>query len=192
MTTPYGKNSADEELARLAQKGDRQAAAELLRRYEPLVARAARQSHLAPVADDAAGEARLALYEAVLSYAPGTGVPFAGYAKAMVYGRLRSFFKKQRRNWQREVMPAAPDEDGADFWDTLADPHDSTEELLRRESVRAALMALPPRQAEIIRALFFAGKTQGETAAALGITQQAVAKAKLKALGRLKALLPEE
>lgn len=96
-----------------AKSGDKEAMTHLLLQYEGLCRKAAGQAHLAPLGEDALAAARESFLRAVRLYDPTRGVPFPGYAKATVYGDLRTLFKKARRQWQREVLPAGT-EDGED------------------------------------------------------------------------------
>src|SRR5574344_58652 len=173
-----------------AAQGNEAAMNSLFASYEGLMQKAARQSHLAPIAEDALAEARLSFLEAVKSYDAALGVPFAGYAKAKVYGDLRTLFKQSRRQWQREVLPdGSADDDGAGFWDSLADPNDAVASLDDVDAVAAALLALPERQQELIRLLYVRELTQKAAAAELGITQQAAAAMKARAIKKLKEVL---
>ena len=171
-----------------AKKGDSESLAGLCRQYEPLMQKASQQSHLRPIGEDALSEARIAFIEAVYSYDAAKKVPFAGYAKAMVFGKMRTIFKQARRQWQREIYPAAVcDDEGneVDFWDTVADEHDDYEAVLTSEMLAAYMKKLTPRQRDVLHLLYIEGLTQKEVANKLGISQQAVAKIKKKATDRI-------
>lgn len=58
-----------------------------------------------------------------------------------------------------------------------------------QERLHKAIEKLTPRQQEIIRWIYFEGKTEREVAAFYGITQQAVHNALVKIIRRLKNLL---
>ena len=174
-----------------AVQGDSDALATLYQNYEGLLKKASRQPHLLSISDEAFAEARLSFFEAITDFDPARGVPFPGYAKAKVYGDLRTLFKRERRHWQREILPAdTRSEDGREssFWEALADPTDANEALLQHETIRTALQKLPLRQQQLIRLLFFEEKTQKEAAALLGISQQAAASMKTRALKKLRPL----
>lgn len=172
-------------------QGDSHALATLYQNYEGLLKKASLQPHLLSISDEAFAEARLSFLEAIKNFDPARGVPFPGYAKAKVYGDLRTLFKRERRRWQREILPAdTQSENGSEgsFWEGLADPLDENAALLRREAIRTALQKLPLRQQQLLRLLFFEEKTQKEAAVLLGISQQAAASMKTRALKNLRLL----
>ena len=174
-----------------AAKGDSEALTRLCETYAGLLHKAARQPHLACIFEDALAEARLSFLEAIQTYDRSRGVPFPGFAKARVYGDLRTLFKRERRRWQRELlpMPQTGSEGGeASFWDTLTAPSDEPEELLLKEALHTALAALPERHQQLLRLLLFEDKTQKEAAAQLGISQQAAASMKTRALKQLRRM----
>jgi len=172
-----------------AAQGNAAAMNSLFASYEGLLQKAARQRHLLPVQEDALAEARLSFLAAVHSYDAARGVPFAGYVKAKVYGDLRTFFKRSRRQWQREVFPTASgDTDGVSFWDTLAAPSPSAS-LDDIYAVADAILSLPDRQQQLLHLLYEKEYTQKAAAAELGITQQAAAAMKNRAIKKLKELL---
>ena len=71
-----------------------------------LLRAAAGQLHLRTIREDALAEGYVSFVGAVQAYDAGTGVPFAAFAKARVYGDLRTLFRRQRRLWERETLPA--------------------------------------------------------------------------------------
>lgn len=179
---------SDIELVLLAKNGDSEATTELFKRYTPLIQKASRQSHLAVIAEDALSEAQIAFIEAVYSFDETRGTPFAGYVREMIYGKLRTFFKHERRLWQREVYPATScDDEGneTDFWESIADEHDDIAAFIDHEDLQSALNSLTSKQREVIFLLYFKGFSQHEVAERLNISQQAVAKCKK---GAIKAL----
>lgn len=169
-----------------AQDGDEAALTQLLSRYAPLLNKAARKSYLRPIQEDAESEAAMTFIEAVRNYKPSLGIPFAGYAKKLVDGRLYTLFKKSRRNWQREIFPADNyGTEDTDFWDTVTDPHDNISNLIDDLSLAALLNELTPNQQNVLRCLLLDCLTQKETACRLKISQQAVARTKQRALAVL-------
>lgn len=124
-----------EALVQAAQEGDREAFAELCRRFRGLVASRAGRSHLRCLREEMEAEGWLAFAEAVQTYRRGSG-RFEGYAAQRVHYALWNAFQKERRRWRREVgcldaeeasEPAAP----VDVAQTVEDA------LLRRELERA-------------------------------------------------------
>lgn len=158
----------------------------LLEQYQGLIHKAARQRHLAPIREDAEREAVFAFLRAVLNYRKETGVPFAGYAKAIVYGQMRTLFKKERRRWQREVFPADGTDENSGFWDSLADETVRMDRFADTDALKCALTELSDVQRKILFLLYEENLTQTQIAQTLGISQQAVSAAKKRALSILK------
>ena len=179
-----------EELIRAAQGGDREAMEALLSQYEGLCRKAAGQAHLAPIAEDALATAREALWKAALAYDEGRGVPFPGYAKAMVYGTLWTLFKQHRRRWQREVLPEGQDE--RPWFELLADPGDETARIEAEDAFRALIAPLAEKPRKLLTLLFVEDCTQKEAARRLGIPERSAAVMKGRALKKLRAMLEKE
>lgn len=175
------------ELLRRGAAGDRPAVERLLRQYRPLVLRAAHQSHLASVREDAESEATLSLLTAIRTYDPALGVPFAAYAKQKVFGDIRTYFRKERLKWQSEFVPYTA-EDGSSVWDELADPARRLEEVELADAVERALSALPKREREVLECLLSDRTSQFDLAKEYGVVFQTITKWKQKAAGRLGAL----
>ena len=170
-----------------AAQGDSQAMLQLFTQYQGLLQKAAHQPHLRTIAEDALSQARLSFYKAILTYDESRQIPFAGYAKAMVYGDLRTLFKHERRYWQRELLPTDTGDESTAA--ESADPRDPTEAFLTTSTLTTAISQLPQRQQQLLCLLYQEDKTQKEAAAWLGITQQAAAALKVRALKRLHHLL---
>ena len=167
---------------------------QIYNRYQPLILRAAHQPHLATLRDDAESEAMLSLLEAVHTYDPSTGVPFAAYAKRKIFGDVRTFFRRERSRWQSEFVPYET-EDGGSVWEELADPAREMEEVEVKAVLRHALSQLPLREREIIECLLSERMTTAELAERYGVVFQTISKWKQKALKRidwLRLLLREE
>ena len=168
-----------------ARKGDKEAMTNLLLQYEGLCRKAAGQSHLLPLGEDALSEARESFLRAVREYDPGLGVPFPGFAKAKVYGDLRTLFKKARRRWRREVFPSET-EDGETIFASVPDPKDGTAQVDADDAFRAMLAPLAEKPRRLLTMLYADGLSQKEAAARLGMSQQAAAVVKGRALKRLR------
>ena len=163
----------------------------LLTQYEPLLRRAAGQAHFRTIHDDALAEACVSFVRAVRDYDAAQGVPFAGFAKARVYGNLRTLARRVIRTWQREATVDDRREEG--FWDSIED-EDAARALTRlerRSMLAAALRALSERERDVITRLYFQNETQKTAAAALGLTQQAVAAIKKRALKKMKEAIED-
>ena len=184
---PTQNEPASEKAAlRAARQGDKAALAYLFSAYEGLLAKAARQRHLAPLGDDAQEAARVSFWDAVISYDPARGVPFPGWAKAKVYGDLWTLFKQARRRWNREILPENDDEG---FTARLSAPDAALERIADDDAFLALLRPLTPRVQKLLRLLYQEGLTQREAAARLGISQQAASAMQKRALKKLREML---
>ena len=160
-----------------AKRGNKDAMESLALQYEGLCRKAAGQSHLAPLGEDALSAARESFLHAVREFDASRGVPFPGFAKAKVYGDLRTLFKKSRRQWQREVLPESAEE--GSVFDAVPDERDG----MKSFEADAPLSEKPRR---LLTMLYASGLTQKEAAAKLGMSQQAAAVMKARALKALR------
>lgn len=95
-------NIIDIELIEKSQKGDENALSTLCKKYEPLILKYAKNSHVATLGEDVKSELWLIFLEAVYKYTPTKGIPVAGYLQSAIkYGQW-NLFKKYRKQWQHE------------------------------------------------------------------------------------------
>ena len=167
-----------------AKRGDRDAMTALAVQYEGLCRKAAGQSHLAPLGEDALSAARESFLRAVREYDAARGVPFPGFAKAKVYGDLRTLFKKSRRQWQREVLPEGAEE--GSVFEAVPNERDEMKNFEADDAFRSLLAPLPEKPRRLLTMLYANGLTQKEAAAKLGMSQQAAAVVKARALKALR------
>lgn len=167
-----------------AKRGDKDAMEALILRYEGLCRKAAGQSHLAPLGEDALSAARESFLQAVEAFDAARGVPFPGFAKAKVYGDLRTLFKKARRQWQREVLPEGSEE--GNVFDAAPDERDEMKNFEADDAFHEMLAPLPEKPRKLLTLLYANGLTQKEAAAKLGMSQQAAAVVKARALKALR------
>lgn len=167
-----------------AKKGDKNAMTALAAQYEGLCRKAAGQSHLAPLGEDALSAARESFLYAVREFDAARGVPFPGFAKAKVYGDLRTLFRKSRRQWQREVLPECA-EKGSVF-EAVPDTRDAVRIFEANDAFRDMIAPLPEKPKRLLTLLYAKGLTQKEAAAKLGVSQQAAAVMKARALKTLR------
>lgn len=180
------------DLVRRSQTGDKEAKTVLVEMFLPLIRRAAGQAHLTVVREDAEQEATLALLGAIEDFDANRGVPFPGYAKALVFGRVRTFFLKERRRWQREVMPvssAGEEEESEDFFARVADERDAIGALEEAESFRAELASLPKRERNILSMYYEKGQPLRVIGEQMGMTAKHVAVVKARAMKKLRQSL---
>ena len=169
-----------------AKKGDEAAFVRLLEDYGGLIKKASHQRHLAPIAEEAEAAARVSFWAAMRSYDEGRGVPFPGWAKAKVYGDLRTLFKQAQRRWRREVLSMdGSDEGEEDRLDRRGALDPALSAIEESDAFADRLRTLPPRQRVLLSLLYDEGLTEIESARRLSISQQAVSAMKRRALHRL-------
>ena len=167
-----------------AKRGNKDAMESLALQYEGLCRKAAGQSHLAPLGEDALSAARESFLHAVREFDASRGVPFPGFAKAKVYGDLRTLFKKSRRQWQREVLPESAEE--GSVFDAVPDERDGVKSFEADNAFHRMLAPLSEKPRRLLTMLYASGLTQKEAAAKLGMSQQAAAVMKARALKALR------
>ncbi|MBP7146507.1 MAG: RNA polymerase sigma factor [Acidobacteria bacterium] len=159
--------ASDTELAEGARRGDEEAFAELVRRFQrPLMARALARTRRLEEADDLVQETFLHAWKGLARYRGEAG------PGPWLFRILENLVVDRHRRGRRE--PAAGGEGAAQAAAELADPRPGPQdELVAGELARAvqrALAALPPgRKREIFRLRFVEGVPVGEIAARLGV-----------------------
>jgi RNA polymerase sigma factor (sigma-70 family) len=177
-----------ENLVKKAQSGDVYAAESLYERFMPLLKSAAAQTHIRCIYEDAFATASLSFLEAIHAYQEDMLIPFAGYANAKVYGDLRTLFKRERRNWQRELSANCALSENNALQDTFAATSFETQST-DKMSITNALKELPFEQKSVLFHRFFCDYTQAKTAKQLKTSQQSIAAREKRALQFLKQLL---
>ncbi len=170
------------QLVSRAQQGDKEAFAEVCRRFEGLVVKNAFQAHLKSIGEDAKAEGQLALVEAIKFYRPDSGIPFPGYVENRLRYRMWNLFKRERRRWQREVMldESRPEEDAG--VDIAAD----VETAILAERIRQTVEMLPDKQRQVVIATLLRGARLSESAKSLHISIQAAHSLRKRAIARLR------
>lgn len=189
-----GKLSFSEEncLLRAARQGDSQAVMRLLLQYEPLLLRAAHQPHLLSLADDALAQGYVSFVEAVQRYEEARQVPFAAFVRDKIYGDLHTLFRRTCRRWQREKQLAPPGEGEEARGVPETGVPDFSGRLADRAELLWAMQHLTGREREVLQLVCLEDRTQREAALRLGVSQQAVAKARKRALEKLRRILSAE
>ena len=178
-----------ETMVNQAQHGNKNSAETLFLRFAGLLKKAAGQNHLRPIYEEALSEATLSFMEAITAYDVSRGVPFAGYAKAKVYGDLRTLFKRERRTWQRESSANESAGEGLELIDTIPDPKNPFDPLLSKLELEAALKQLTPKQRIALHLCFGLDLSQSQAARQLHTSQQGLSARQSRALDRLLGLL---
>ena len=176
----------EEELIELAKKGGKDAMTKLYQGYEGLIVKASHQTHLSVIKEEAVCAAQESFIKAILTFDSSRGVPFPAYAKAKVYGDLRTLFKQYQRQWNREIFPSCSG-DTESFWDTLKDTKPTPEAYVTETDFEHIIKTLPPKQQTLLELLYFKNCTQKTAAALMGISQQAAAAMKKRAIASLRA-----
>jgi RNA polymerase sporulation-specific sigma factor len=212
MATPRGFTAKDQaatrRLVQAAQRGERDAEDELVRRYEPLVQHTIWRLKLPPWCEreDLAQEARLGLVTAMREWRPERGA-FPAFAqrcvknKALLAVNSASRHKHQALNLATSLEETVA-EDSSDerrslrLVDVLPTPDDAQRDpeswLLVREQIANVLHALPTLTASERAAMSggLSGQTNGQLAQALEVTPKAASQAAYRARRKLAAALP--
>lgn len=171
-------------LEAVVQRKDREAFAELFRRFEtPAFRLALHLTNRRELAEEAVQEAMLAVWFGAESFQPGSSV--RKWVLGIVAHRALKAARKDRKrhrdmDWERERRAARPD-------DPAPGAHAEEHELLGR--LRGMLGALPEIERQLVALYYGAGLTQEEIGEALALPQRTVS-AKLKgSLDRLRKSL---
>ncbi len=178
-----------ETMVNQAQQGNKSCAEALFLRFVGLLKKAAGQNHLRPIREEALSEAKLSFMEAISAYDASRGIPFAGYAKAKVYGDLRTLFKRERRTWQREASANESAGEGLELIDIIPDPQNPFDQLLSKLELDAALKQLTPKQQIALYLCFVLDLSQSQAARQLHTSQQVLSARQSRALARLLELI---
>ncbi|HZK39597.1 MAG TPA: sigma-70 family RNA polymerase sigma factor [Clostridia bacterium] len=189
MTDPVKSRTDDEELVRLACKGDNNAMARLISGIVPLVkARAATFAGKNLECEDLAQEGMLGFLSAVYSYKPGGEAAFRTYAATCINNRIISAVRSQLSGKNMPLNFSLPfREDESDLHDRRADPQDI---LSAQEETERLLRILNEKLSTFERAVFqqrLAGKSYEQTAEVLHTTVKAVDNALQRAKKKLKS-----
>jgi RNA polymerase sigma-70 factor (ECF subfamily) len=184
-------------LARSA-AGDRAARGELLERHRRRLKRmvAVRlDRRLAPRVDpsDVVQEALAEAAHRLDDYLRERPMPYYPWLRRLAWVRVDKAHRRHtagRRDVGREEPPGLPDRSAVALADRLlagdTGPADAAERAERRAAVRAALDQLPPADREVLVLRYLERLATAETAAVLGVTENAVRLRHMRALERLR------
>lgn len=176
-------------LVRRAQAGEKTAANEILAAFRPLICKVAGQAHLRAVREDAEQEAALALLWSVANFDESRGVPFEGFAKKIVFGRVRTFFLRERRKWRHEIQPFGmkhEKSESEDFFEGVEDTRDEIGVVDDADAFRARVSSLGERDRRILSLYYEGGLSLREIGKLLNIRENAVSVCKSRALAKLR------
>ncbi len=138
----------------------------------------------------------LGLWDACGRFDPARGFAFSTYACDTIRGHVLHHLKRQRR---QALIPCVSLEtplgaNGSELADVIADPQAEAPgaALLDQAGFEARLSGLPPRQQEVLRAVYRDEKPLAVIAEGLGVTKQRAGQIHLKALAALRKALGEQ
>lgn len=175
-----------------AQAGDKEAMGMLFEGYKGMLINASHQMHLKTIGDEAVITAQESFFDAIRNFDAASGIPFPAYAKAKVYGDMRTLFKQYQKQWNRESHPIEGDEDDSPFWSAIEDPNNVIEEYNLKSTLQAVFSKLSHQQRRLMQLLYFEDYTQMEAAKIMGITKQSVFDLKRHAFDTLRTELGKD
>lgn len=181
-----------EMLVMQSQQGDERAFCEVYQRFMGLVYKMARQQHVRPIYEEAVCAGQLALVEAIREYSLEQGVSFSAFAYQKVKFAVWNLFKKERRRWQMELSLSTETGEESTLADFISDSYDFTAAVESGqifEVVCRKIELLPEKQRRVLKLLFMEGKNLTQAANGLGVSVQAVASLRNRALKRLKEMM---
>lgn len=172
-------------LQRVARDQDRAAFTVLFEHFAPRVkAYLVRLGTSPQIADDLAQEAMLTLWRKAHLFDPAKASAATWMFTITRNLRIDAIRRERRPRFDANDLSPAPDGDG--------DSSMTLETWESEKAVRAALVALPPEQAEIVNLSFFSDKPHSQIAAELGIPLGTVKSRLRLAMARLRAALGEK
>ena len=172
-----------------AQRNDRQAQNEIVRRYEPLVQATVRRLRLPQRVDreDILQEARLGVWDAIVAWRPGRAT-FAGFAARCIFNRVMVALDRAGRKKQRILNNACGFEISPGWrpppTQQLADPESVTDAHELFAAVLAALPTLTHKERTVLVGMLN-GRSRQELADQLGATPKAISLALRRARDKL-------
>lgn len=213
----YMDREEENELVRKsAEEKDQVALSRLLIKYHPLFMRVAHDKKYGLLGEDVQEIAQLYFLEAVNTFAPEKGVPFAAYLKMQLEWGLGKFLKAASKKAQHERetdgradLSRNGDTEGeqADIWDSLflrggettsgssaemgglGERMDAFEQVEVRESLKKAMGELSDRERQVIEGIYVLELPAKRVAEYLRLSPSRISHLKDSALGKLKQLL---
>lgn len=175
-----GGGTRDDALVARARSGDTAAFASLYERHAPAVHRLSLASVPASQAEDVTAEVFAKAWTSLAKFR-GDGSPFTGWLFAIARNVIAD---THRRRYRRRTQPL--EEPDAYVHD------DPTVERLQRLHLDGALAGLRGRQRRVIELKYFAGLSNDEVAAMLGVSAGAVNTLQWRALQQLRGVLLDD
>ncbi len=162
-------------------RGDRDAFAELVRRYQNLVAGVAwRYGIRRDDIEDVVSEVMIKVYRNLHQYRPDD--PFSTWLYRLAANHVLDLGRRARREQARAEMPAQISDDAPG-------PQEGVEARERRSIVRDALLGIDPRYREAIFLVYVEGKRVDEAARTLGIPEGTVKTRLMRGRDALRRIL---
>jgi RNA polymerase sigma-70 factor, ECF subfamily len=182
-----GRPLEDAELADRAQAGDLDAYAEIVRRYQGLLVRAAYVvTGSADEAEDAAQEALVKAYRAIGRFR--RGAPLRPWLLRIVTNEARN---RRRSSARRTGLQLRASEDRRLSGDAAPSPETAAVAQERRDRLLEAVNGLADGERLAVAYRYFLGLDEDETAKALGVARGTVKSRCSRALGRLRSQLAD-
>lgn len=130
-------------------------------------------------------EAAAAGWEAQRDFDPTRGVPLEAFVHQRVWARILRRYRREQA-FARRVRIAA---DGHELDDATTTHSPDANAFETLESLQQSLRRLPKAQRRLIDELYWQGRSVGEIAATLSLSQSAISRRKRRALDQLRGLL---
>lgn len=211
-----GREEENELVRKSAEEKDQVALSRLLIKYHPLFMRVVHDSKYGILGEDVQEIAQLYFLEAVNTFDPEKGVPFAAYLKLQIEWGLKKYlsaaYEKDMHEKEmdgRADLSRSGDREGeqVDIWDALflqggettsassaemgglGQHMDSFEQVEFRESLARAMGELSDRERRIVEGIYVLELPAKKVAASLGLSPSRVSHLKESALGKLRQML---
>lgn len=162
--------------------GDSAAYGELVLRHAPVATRTAVFLGAGSEADDVVQESFVKAYRALGSFRDGSA--FRPWLLRIVANETRNLVRSRSRRWRREELAVLPE--------SVLDPADHALSSERRRELLIALKGLPEQYRLVVTCRYLLDLDEQETATVLGWPRGTVKSRLHRALGRLRAQLPDK
>ncbi len=194
-------NVSDEQLALLAQMGDRKAAELLMNKYKMLVSTKCKQFYITGgTNDDILQEGMIGLYRAIMSFKYEKNDSFAAFAAMCIRRKLISAMRSANKQKNAPLntsisleKPIQNDGDGYTLGDTLEQKGVDPEEIFlhreRQKNIYKRLSGTLSGFEKKVLHEYLAGKSYDEIAVSIGITAKSVDNAIQRIRHKLKRIV---
>ena len=208
-----GREEENELVRKSAEEKDQVALSRLLIKYHPLFMRVAHDSKYGILGEDVQEIAQLYFLEAVNTFDPEKGVPFAAYLKLQIEWGLKKYLSAayEKDTHEKEMdgradLSRSGDREGeqVDIWDALflqggettsgssaemgglGQHMDSFEQVDFADALARGMETLQPRERKIVEEIYFQDRPANEVALRLGLSKSRISHMKNTALKKLR------